>query len=127
MAGLEVTPRSESSSTSRCSSPDSIMPRRIWSSQTLTPASVSAARRSFTPAAIAMSAPRSRSVHRLARLLGDALGRDPEVLVHLRRGAGLAERRHPDEAALGPDPAVPPERAGRLDRDARPHRRREDG
>src|SRR5680860_1058327 len=47
IAGLEVTPRSESSSTSRCSSPDSIRLRRIWSSQTAVPASVSAASRSF--------------------------------------------------------------------------------
>ena len=37
IAGLDVTPRSESSSTSRCSSPDSISERRIWSSHTLVP------------------------------------------------------------------------------------------
>ena len=47
MAGFDVTPRSESSSTMRASSPLSIMPRRIWSSQTLVPAAVSAASRSF--------------------------------------------------------------------------------
>src|SRR3954465_3126453 len=48
IAGLEVTPRRESSRTRRSSSPDSIIPRRIWSSQTLVPASVRAASRSFT-------------------------------------------------------------------------------
>src|SRR3954471_10276737 len=48
IAGFEVTPRSESSRISRSRPPHSIMPRRIWSSQTLVPASVRAARRSFT-------------------------------------------------------------------------------
>ena len=48
IAGLDVTPRSESSATMRSSSPSSIIPRRIWSSQTLVPAAVSAASRSFT-------------------------------------------------------------------------------
>src|SRR3954454_19105014 len=48
MAGFEVTPRRESSRIRRSSSPDSIIPRRIWSSHTLVPASVRAARRSFT-------------------------------------------------------------------------------
>src|SRR3954452_18996082 len=51
IAGFEVTPRSESSRIRRSSSPDSIIPRRIWSSQTLVPASVRAARRSFTSVA----------------------------------------------------------------------------
>ncbi len=47
IAGFEVSPRSEHSSRSRASSPDSISERRIWSSQTLTPAAVSFASRSF--------------------------------------------------------------------------------
>ena len=54
--GLEVTPRSEHSSISRWSSPPSISPRRIWSSHTLTPASVSAASRGLTCASTLMGA-----------------------------------------------------------------------
>ena len=48
IVGLEVTPRSESSSTSRCSSPVLMSARLIWSSQMLVPAAVRAARRSLT-------------------------------------------------------------------------------
>ena len=48
IVGLEVTPRSESSSTSRCSSPVLMRARLIWSSQMLVPAAVRAARRSLT-------------------------------------------------------------------------------
>jgi hypothetical protein len=49
---LAVTPRSDSSATIRPSSPPSISERRIWSSQTLTPASVSASSRGFTSVAV---------------------------------------------------------------------------
>src|ERR1700754_4173349 len=52
MAGLDVTPRRESCSTIRASSPVSIRPRESWSSHTLVPAAVSAARRSFTAVAL---------------------------------------------------------------------------
>src|SRR3954452_9186620 len=48
MAGLEVTPCSESSSTMRASSPVSSRPRESWSSQMLVPAAVSAASLSLT-------------------------------------------------------------------------------
>ena len=47
IAGFEVSPRRDFSSTSALSSPDSIIWRWIWSSQTATPASVSAFSRSF--------------------------------------------------------------------------------
>src|SRR5215208_101984 len=57
IAGFEVTPRSESSSTMRCSSPESIVDLRIWSSQTLVPAEVSAARRSLTCCTLMACAP----------------------------------------------------------------------
>src|SRR4051812_5258957 len=57
IAGLEVCPRSDSSRTSRSSSPPCVIERRIWSSHTLVPAAVIAASRSFTVASVAMSAP----------------------------------------------------------------------
>ena len=59
--GFEVNPRRESSSIMRPSSPDSIMLRRIWSSQILTPAAVRAASRSLT-CAVALIASSSRVV-----------------------------------------------------------------
>src|SRR3954467_5014888 len=52
MAGFDVTPRRESCSTIRASSPVSIRPRESWSSHTLVPAAVSAASRSFTAVAL---------------------------------------------------------------------------
>ena len=61
IAGFEVTPRSESSSTIRASSPLSIIPRRIWSSQTLVPAAVSAASRSFMASLASSMTLRARS------------------------------------------------------------------
>src|SRR3954470_6554472 len=104
IAGLEVTPRSESSSTSRWSSPDSIRPRRIWSSQTLVPASVSARRRSLTPALTSMAAPflcagGDPLDHGLAALR-DLLGREAEVLVQVHLGTGGAEAGHADRLAV---------------------------
>src|SRR3954447_3834699 len=111
IAGFEVTPRSEYSSISRCSSPSSIRLRRIWSSQTEVPAFVSAASRSLTPTLTPMKAPplapRADSVHRLPRHLGGVRGGDAEVLVHRGGRPGLAERVHSQEQAVLAYPAVP--------------------
>src|SRR5690242_20701854 len=110
----------------RSSSPPSIRLRRIWSSQTLTPASVSAARRSFTWTLTLISpTPGSHRVEYLATELGGALGRDPEVRVHILRGAGRPERRHAEESPVGADPLVPPNGARGLNRHARAARRRQ--
>src|SRR3954447_14301325 len=98
IAGLEVTPRRESSATSRCSSPHSISPRRIWSSQTLVPAAVRAARRSLTPALTSIASPFLGAGggplgHGLAAL-GHLLGREAEVLVKILLGPGGSEAAH---------------------------------
>src|SRR5919198_41428 len=100
MAGFEVTPRSESSSTSRFSSPDSIMPRRIWSSQTLVPASVRVASRSLTPVAASMSGPRSYPLHDCFSALGHLLGGEAEVLVQVHLRSRRAEGLHADRLAV---------------------------
>src|SRR3954452_7045772 len=65
MAGLEVTPCSESSSTMRASSPVSSRPRESWSSQMLVPAAVSAASLSLTliPRTMARIVLRMRAIH----------------------------------------------------------------
>src|SRR2546423_3318988 len=134
IAGLEVTPRREYSSIRRWSSPLSIIPRRIWSSQTLVPAAVSAANRSFTPTVTLIAGPLSRflascpgssRLDHLPTQLGRPVGGDPKVLVHVLGGPGLAERVHAEELALGPDPAIPSESRGRLDSDAGAARRRQ--
>src|SRR3954454_23928745 len=54
MAGFEVCPRSASSRTRRSSSAPWVIQRRIWSSHTLVPAAVIAARRSLVVAPVAM-------------------------------------------------------------------------
>src|SRR5206468_200132 len=54
--------------------------------------------------------------------LDQLLGSYAEVLVHVLGGAGLAERGHAEERAVGTDPAVPAERHGRLHRHPRAHR-----
>src|SRR5438270_6645062 len=127
IAGLEVTPRREYSSIRRWSSPLSIIPRRIWSSQTLVPAAVSAASRSFTPTVTLIAGPLSRflagcpGAGRLGHLptqLGRPVRGDPKVLVHVLGGPRLAEGVHAEELTLGTDPAVPSEPCGRLDGDA---------
>src|SRR5206468_1312855 len=132
MAGFEVTPRRQSSSISRWSSPLSIIPRRIWSSQTLVPAAVRAASRSFTPTVTLIAppfplgrCPRAGRLDHLAPELGGSLRRDPEVLVHVLRRPGLAEGVHAEELAVEPDPAVPTEPRRRLDGDARAAGRRQ--
>src|SRR2546421_4398849 len=125
IAGLEVTPRSESSSIRRWSSPLSIIPRRIWSSHTLVPAAVSAASRSFTPTVTLMAppvsslpTPRADPVHDRPAELNKPVRSYPEVRVHVLGGAGLAVGAHPEELALLTDPAVPADRARGLDRHA---------
>src|SRR5215208_8425033 len=93
IAGFEVTPRSDSSRSSRWSSPEVIRLRRIWSSHTLVPAAVSAASLSFTPAPTLM--PRLLSgacryaLHDRSCSLRDLLRREAEVLVEVRLGRGL--------------------------------------
>src|SRR5215210_2156213 len=116
IVGLEVTPRSESSSTRRRSSPDSMSWRPIWSSQMLVPAAVRAARRSLT-CCVAMCL-LLESVHDRAAGVGDAFGGESEVGEEvLGRGAG-PEGGHADHLAVGAGPAVPAQRAERLDRHA---------
>src|SRR4051794_10311669 len=123
IVGLEVTPRSESSSTRRRSSPDSISWRPIWSSHTLVPAAVRAARFSLI-CCVAMSSLLESVDHRAAGL-GDALGGEAEVAEEvLGRGAG-PERGHADHLAVAAGPAMPAERAQRLDRDAGARLRRQ--
>src|SRR3954462_1520288 len=129
--GLDVSPRSENSSTSRWSSPPSIMLRRIWSSHGDVPAAVSAARRSLTLAVTddmwcSLSLSAGDALDGLARVLGDVLGREPEVLVQRFLRPGRAERPHADALAVGPDVAVPANDAGRLDRHPRADRTRQD-
>src|SRR3954452_6191927 len=96
--------------------------RLIWSSQTLVPASVRAASRSFTPTVVPTSAPRPDPVHRLARQLHRVLRRDAEMLVHVLRRTGLAERAHPEEQPVVADPAVPTLLHGGLNCQSRPAR-----
>ena len=75
----------------RASSPLSIMPRRIWSSQTLVPAAVSAASRSLTWVTLM---PLLAPFEDGAGALGDGLAGEPEVLVEDLRGRGGAEALH---------------------------------
>src|SRR5688572_12421112 len=82
MAGLDVTPRSESCSTIRASSPESISPRASWSSHTLVPAAVSAARRSFTAVALIPG-----TLRPVGHLVGSGVARAVCAAVH--RPAGL--------------------------------------
>src|ERR687893_1287392 len=123
IAGLDVTPRSESPRTSRSSSPLSIRLRRIWSSQTLVPAAVSAASRWFTPAptliAVLLSGAGGYALHDGPGSLGDVVRGEAEVLVQVRLGGRLAEGRHRDRLAFVTHPGAPAERRGGLDRHAR--------
>src|SRR5918999_824458 len=136
IAGLEVTPRSESSRTSRSSSPLVISPRRIWSSQTLVPAAVSFASRSLTSAPTLMllllsrvpparSCPRRQAFHHSFAALHDLLGREAEVLVEVLRRTRGAEAGHPDRVAVLGRPLAPAQERGRLDRDPSAYGRRQ--
>src|SRR5688572_20754359 len=97
MAGLEVTPRSESSRTRRASSPVSIRLRRIWSSQTLVPAAVRAASLGLICAVTLIGSARSTksgldcpgrgSLGHRTSARGDLLGGEAEVLVERPLGA----------------------------------------
>src|SRR5207244_10668422 len=104
------------SKTSRSSSPLSIKERRIWSSHTLTPASVSRFSRGLTSVAVLMLPLRLRfcSLRNRASRLSDALGREAEVLVQRTRRRRSTGRPHPDRVAQVADPAVPAECGGRL-------------
>src|SRR3954447_23131834 len=130
IAGLEVTPRSESSRTSRWSSPHSIRPRRIWSSQTLVPASVSAARRSLTPALTSIASPflgaRAHPLDHGLAALGDLLGRETKVLVQILLGAGGSEAAHADRLAVVGHPRSPTKGRGGLDADPGAYARGQD-
>src|SRR3712207_5398498 len=103
IAGFEVIPRSEYSSTSRWSSPPVMSVRLIWSSQMLTPASVSRASLSLTCVLTLIglsSGPGRRPVRHGPRRFHDVLDGYAEVLVHVLVGARLAEGLHPDEGPL---------------------------
>src|SRR5688572_18130255 len=100
--GFEVSPRSDHSSTSRWSSPPWIMLRRIWSSHGDVPAAVSAARRSLTLAVTddmwcSLSLGAGHALDGRPRVLGDVLGREPEVLIQGFLGSRRAKRRHADD------------------------------
>src|SRR3954465_12866514 len=112
IVGFEVTPRSESSSTRRRSSPDSMSWRPIWSSQMLVPAAVSAARRSLT-CCVAMGL-LLESVHDRAAGVGHALGGEAEVGEEVLRRRARPEGRHADPLAVAAGPLVPTERAQRF-------------
>src|SRR5215208_6471340 len=121
IAGLEVTPRSESSAISRWSSPHSIRPRRIWSSQTLVPASVRAASRSLTLALTSirfsfLGAGGCPLDHGLAAL-GHLLGREAKVLVKVLLWAGGPEGLHADRLAVFGHPHAPTKSRRGLDAD----------
>src|SRR4051812_44349086 len=104
MAGFEVTPRSDSSRSSRSSSPEVIRLRRIWSSHTLVPAAVNAASLSFcaAPTLIArlLSGTRRYALDDRARTLGNLLGGEAEVLVEVGLGRGCTECRHGDRVPI---------------------------
>src|SRR5918912_896187 len=126
MAGFEVTPRRQSSSIRRPSSPHSISPRRIWSSHTLVPAAVRAASRSLTavtPIASSLSSPCLEPLDQRLPALDDALRGQAEVLVDVLVRPGRAERGHADHLAVLADPSLPAERRRGLDRDSGPARR----
>src|SRR6478672_6000464 len=98
IAGLAVTPRSESTSISRWSSPPSIRLRRIWSSHTLVPAAVRAARRGLTSVLTLMGGGLlCRSSSGLGALQdglcagGDVLRGESEVLVQSLLRGGRSE------------------------------------
>src|SRR5680860_551620 len=117
IAGLEVTPRRESSSTSRWSSPDSIRLRRIWSSHTAVPASVSAASRSFCWEVTAISVLLSfvdsvpgggaLALHHCPGALCHVLGREAEVGVEVLCRCRSAEAVHAHRLAVLGHPPLP--------------------
>src|SRR5215204_6809473 len=122
MAGLEVTPRRDSSRTSRSSSPCSIRERRIWSSHGEVPASSSAARRSLVCAAVAIRLrPFAQSVYELPARGGHVLRGEAEVLQQGRGGPRRAEAGHTDHLAVVADDAVPAQGGGGLHGHARAH------
>src|ERR671919_515086 len=126
MAGLDVTPRSDSSRISRSSSPLVMRGGRIWSSQMLVPPAVSAASLSLTacPTLIAsLLSGRSccEPLHDRPAALGDALGREAKVLVEVSVWCRPPKGRHADCLAVLRRPGGPAERRGRLHRDSRPH------
>src|SRR5947207_11835850 len=121
--GLAVTPRSESSRTIRSSSPESIRLRRIWSSQMLTPASVRAASRSFTPCATLIRRLLSPggALDCGLRLFHHPFGREAEVLEERLVRCRGTECLHSDHAAQVAGEPLPAERRGGLHGHARPH------
>src|SRR5579875_94106 len=118
--GFEVTPRRLSCATMRLRAPLVTSERPSWSSQMLTPASVSAFNFGFTSARVLNAFPFSSlcAVQRPARGLRDRLTGDPKVLIERTRRSGGAEALHADGLPQVPDPLMPPEGGGGLDGDA---------
>src|ERR1700722_13189901 len=110
----------------RLSSPPATSERPSWSSQMLTPASVSAFSFGFTSARVLISVLSVRlcALYDVARRLCDTLRGKAEVLEDVLGDARGAEAVHTDRLSEIAHPAMPAEGRGRLDRDAGPYVRR---
>src|SRR5262245_32523918 len=116
MVGLEVMPRSPSSSIIFCSSPESIMPRRMLSSQKLWPW-VCSSLRGFISGSLSEGEKASAAQGR-QRLGHDVVDVEPELVQDdLARGGG-PETVDGDQDAVRAGVFMPAERGGGLDDDA---------
>src|SRR4051812_1205302 len=106
-AFVSTGPRSFTATTSMSLRPDSTMARRMLRPMRPNP----------LIATLTVMSESSSQIMRAQHLVGDGLGRDPEVPVEVLVGCARAETLHADEDAVGADHGVPAEAHRRLDRD----------
>src|SRR5215210_7949647 len=104
---VSTGPRSFTATTSMSLRPDSTMARRMLRPMRPNP----------LIATLTVMSESSSQIMRAQHLVGDGLGRDPEVPVEVLVGRARPETLHADEEPVGADHGVPAEAHRRLDRD----------